>query len=151
MPKVTKKKSPRKRIEKDGKFYTARGVELTRACNTKTEAEFAASILSALRNATKFWLPKMMKLREGRREGKNEKGKSRFENTCEHCKKWFPMRDLEIDHIIPCGGISGEDWLNKVAPWITKAFVEIDKYQRLCHNCHLKKTTKERNNARTNI
>ena len=142
--KIIKKKKVRKVIEKDGKFYTPRGVELTRASHTKTEAEFSAYILSALRKATKFWKPKMDKLHEGRRPSQNINKRLKWENNCERCGGWFPESSIEVDHIVPCGGISGIDWLDKIKPWVIKAFVEVDGFQRLCLWCHLRKTSEEK-------
>jgi hypothetical protein len=136
-----KTKKIRKVTEKDGKFYTPRGVELTRAHHTKTEAEFWAFILSALRKATKYWKPKMVKLEEGRRPSQSSNKRLKWEFSCESCKGWFPQSEIEIDHIIPCGGING---LDKVCNWIIKAFVEIEGFQRLCTTCHAEKTRGER-------
>lgn len=132
-------------FKKDGHFYTKRGVELTRAYNTKTEAEFWSFILSALRAATKFWKPKMVKLLDGRRESQSSNKRLKWEFSCESCKGWFPQTEIQIDHIVPCGGINGID---KVVPWIIKAFVEIDGFQRLCLSCHTKKTNEEKQNAK---
>lgn len=116
-------------------------VERTRAHGTKTEAEFWSFILSALRRATKYWKPKMVKLEEGRRPSLSLNKKLKWEYSCEICEQWFPLKDIEIDHIVPCGGING---LDKVCGWIERAFVEIDGYQRLCCSCHLKKSLGER-------
>lgn len=135
------KKKKRTIIEKEGKFYTVRGVELTRASHTMTESEFWAKILSALRNATRFWKPAQDKLNEGRRNSMSSNKRLKYEYNCESCRKWFPQKEIQLDHIIPCGGINGID---KVAGWIEKAFVEIEGYQRLCVSCHNKKTLAER-------
>ena len=130
-----------KRTECEGKFYTVRGVELCRAAGTKTEAQFWAFILSALRNATKYWAPKMEKRNEGRRLNQSDNKRLKWENQCEHCLKWFPEKDIEVDHIVPCGGING---LDKVTGWIERAFVEKEGFQRLCKTCHQTKTNLER-------
>lgn len=143
MAKTKAPKKPRKVTIIDGKHYTPRGVELTRASHTKTEAQFSAFILAALRKATKFWLPKMEKLHEGRRPNQSDNKRLKWENNCEQCKQWFPESEIEIDHIIPCGGISGENWLDKVKPWIIRAFVEKEGFQRLCKSCHSKKSKGE--------
>ncbi len=140
--KAKKPRKIRKTVEKDGKLYTVRGVELCRAHSTKTEAEFWAFILSALRAATKFWKPKMIKLRAGRRPSQSANKRLRWENSCEHCLQWFPESEIEVDHIVPCGGINGID---KVVGWIKRAFVEVEGFQRLCKTCHKKKTLEERN------
>ncbi len=132
--------------EVDGRFYTVRGVELTRNHHTMTEAQFSAFILSILRRGTKFWKPKMQKLAEGRRPNQSDNKRLKWESNCEECLGWFPESQIEIDHTIPCGGISGPDWLDKIKGWVIKAYVEIEGYQRLCKTCHLKKTNTEKGN-----
>ena len=138
---LRKKKKQRTVIEKDGKFYSVRGVELTRASHTMTESAFWAHILSALRKATRFWKPAVDKLNEGKRPNMSSNKRLKYEYHCECCNKWFPQKEIELDHIIPCGGINGPD---KVAGWIERAFVEIEGFQRLCNTCHNKKTLLER-------
>lgn len=140
------KKNPHGRVEIEGKWYRVKkngkpGAQLARAANTMTEAEYWATILSALRRATKFWAPKMLKLMEGKRANKSSNKRLKWEFSCEVCKKWHPQSNIEIDHIIPCGGLNGID---KVVPWITRAFVEIEGFQRLCKSCHTKKTKEEK-------
>ena len=141
----TKDKKPKKAkrlpIEKDGKFYTVRGVELSRNDHTMTEAQFWAFILSALRKATKFWKPKLRKLHEGRRPSQSDNKRLKWENSCELCLSWVPESQIEIDHINPCLGINGID---KVCGWIERAFVEIEGFQRLCKDCHQLKTNSEK-------
>ncbi len=138
-------KKVRKYHEIDGKRYSIKHKKLLcRASQTLTEAEFSAKILSILRNGTKFWKPKMDKLIEGRRPNQSNNKRLKWENNCEQCKKWFPEKEIEVDHIIPCGGISGDDWLDKVKGWIIKAYIEIDGFQRLCKTCHNKKTIEEK-------
>lgn len=134
-------RKPRKTIEKEGKLYTIRGVELSRNHASMTEAQFWSYILSALRRATKYWKPKMAKLHEGRRPNESANKRLKWENNCEMCKQWFPESEIEIDHIIPCGGLNGAD---KLVNWVNKAFVEIEGFQRLCKTCHLGKSKEER-------
>ena len=76
------------RIEREGKYYTKRGVELTRASNTMTEAQFWAFILSALRKATKFWKPKMDCLNDGRRKYEGDNKRLKWEYLCDSCSKY---------------------------------------------------------------
>lgn len=135
------KKTPRKRIEKDGEWFSVRGIPLTRASGTKTEAEFWSFILSALRKATRFWKPAIDKKLEGRRPNQSSNKRLKWESSCECCKKWVPEKDIEIDHIIPCGGLNGPE---KLVGWVDHAFVEIEGFQRLCSTCHLKKTLEEK-------
>lgn len=141
------KKETRRLI--DGKWYritpTGRvGVELTHCCNTLTKAQMIARVLSALREATRYWLPKTKKLEEGRRK----RPSGEWENNCEKCNKWFRLNDLEADHIIPCGGMN---CFSKAQQWLERAFVEIEGYQRLCRTCHLKKGVSERKSSSDRI
>lgn len=126
----------------DGKWYRITptgkvGVELTHCSNTMTKPQLIARVLSAMRAATRFWLPKVEKLNEGRRKRKD----GVWENSCELCLQWFRMNDLEADHIIPCGGMN---CFSKAQVWLERAFVEIDGYQRICKTCHLAKTLAEK-------
>ncbi len=138
----TKKK--RKITEKDGKFYTPRGVELTRCSNTKTEAEFFSWIRSNCRKMTTRWKPRFDKLAEGKRKSESDNKRLKWEYSCEECEGWFPGSQIEIDHIVPCGGLNGWD---KILPWFKNALVEIDGYQRLCKTCHRIKTNEEQDNG----
>lgn len=132
----------RKIIEKNGKYYTVRGIELTHCSNTMTTAEFFSFILGGLRRLTKYWRPKLDKLHEGRRKYTGIDKRTKWEYQCEYCLNWFKQMHIEMDHIIPCGGCNSYD---KVVPWLKKAFIEKEGYQILCITCHTKKTNGERN------
>lgn len=135
-----------KRIEIDGKWYRLKangkpGVELSYCSNTKTKAEVMSLVLSALRRATKYWKPKLDKLNEGKRAYRGTNPRQKWEYQCEKCLRWFKKDDIEMDHILPCGGI---DDFSKVSDWCIRAFVEKDGYQRLCSKCHKIKTRRDR-------
>ncbi len=134
------KKPKRKITEKKGKFYTPRGIELTRNANTMTEAEYWSMVLSALRRTTRFWKPILSCLESGKRKSQSINKRLKFEYQCESCLNWFPKTSIQVDHIIPCGGINGYD---KVIPWLLKAHIETG-FQRLCKPCHKIKTKEEK-------
>jgi hypothetical protein len=113
------------------------GVELTHCSNTMTKAQMVGRVLSALRESTRYWLPKMDKLNEGTRK----RADGTFENKCEQCEDWFRLNDLEVDHIVPCGGMN---CFSKAQGWLEKAFVEKEGFQLLCKICHLQKTLREK-------
>ncbi len=139
---ATKRRKPKRKItEKDGKFYTPRGVEATRNAHTMTEANYFAMILSALRGTTRFWKPATQKLESCKRPSQSSNKRLKFEYLCESCLTWCPRKSIQIDHIIPCGGINGYD---KIVPWLKRAHVE-EGFQILCTTCHKKKTLEERN------
>ncbi len=131
----------RKVTEDNGRFFTPRGVELTRNAHTMTEAEYFSMILSALRGTTRFWKPCLLTLEAAKRKNEGSNKRLKYEYQCATCSGWFARKLVQIDHIVPCGGINGYD---KILPWILLAHVE-DGFQVLCKGCHKQKTGVERN------
>lgn len=134
-------KKKREIIERDGKFYTKRGTELTRASNSMSESEYFAFILSALRKATRFWLPKMQKLEEQKTKYTGTDKRIKWLYKCEICAKLVKRSEIEVDHITNCGGMNSYE---KLVPWCQKAFVEKEGFQVICKSCHKIKTAEER-------
>jgi hypothetical protein len=64
----------------------------------------------------------------------------KWEYQCAHCKKWFPEKEIEVDHIVEAGSLrNGDD----VKTFIERLFCERDGLQVLCKNtCHKEKTAK---------
>lgn len=113
-----------------------------RCSGTKTEQAVVAWVLSTLRKMSLRWKPRGDKLNGGRKKrplGKNSR--EVWANTCQHCKKWFKLSDLCMDHIEPIGGMRK---LEDAGRWLKQALVEVDGYQRLCKECHDIKTKLER-------
>ena len=141
------KKNTHGRVEIDGRWYRLRsngkpGVELTRACNTMTDAEFFSRILSFARRGTKFWPPAMACKLASKRPYKGSNKLQKWEYQCSLCKKWFKDKEIQIDHIIPLGGINSID---KIKDWYIRAYPEIEGYQMLCRAvCHKIKTALEK-------
>lgn len=63
----------------------------------------------------------------------------KFERQCNHCKKWFKTKDVQVDHIEPKGKYSRETFMT----WIDRLFCPVENYQVLCKPCHVKKSAKE--------
>jgi 5-methylcytosine-specific restriction endonuclease McrA len=113
-------------------------VPRTRASGTMTDAQFRGRIISALRNASKYWKP----IQDVRKASRLAKGTF----LCNICKqicltKIDGENNQLIDHvhpiIDPLEGFVGFD------RWIERCFVEVDGFQALCGDCHRKKTTVE--------
>lgn len=141
---IKKKTTKKKRVIKeiDGKFYSPRGVELTRNGNTLTEAQYFAKILSALRGTTRYWVPAMQALKEASRPSQSSNKRLKTEYQCKSCLNWYPRKSVQIDHVMPCGGINGYD---KIIPWLLKAHIEDSQgFQVLCRDCHKIKTKAEK-------
>lgn len=141
MARVFKKK--RIRTFKDGKWYSPKGIELTRNANTMTEAEYFSMILSALRQTTRFWKPTIAVLEKACRPSQSTNKRLKKEYQCNKCSHWFPKSNVQVDHIVPCGGINSYE---RVVPWLKLAHVE-QGFQVLCKPCHAVKTQEEREHA----
>ena len=94
---------------------------------------------SHLRRMSQRWKPIYGKLNEGKRpvtaEDKAKYGnRIRYVYDCEVCHNWFPKREIEIDHIIPCGSI--KDISTDVGPFVERLLCERDGLRRVCHECH---------------
>jgi hypothetical protein len=114
-------------------------VERTRNANTWTEAQYFSKIRSALRNAFRFWKPFSICLENASRPYKGTNKLQKKEYQCNHCKNWFPRKNVNIDHIEECGSLKTYD---DIVPFIKKLCVEdVSKLQVLCKNCHKQKTS----------
>jgi hypothetical protein len=122
--------------------------EKTRNGGKWTEARFRSFIISALRTATRKWGPRNECLKQARvRRGVYK---------CAMCEQEVPatkvitlkngkekkVKNIFADHIEPIVDpeVGFVDWNT----WIERAFVELDGFQALCHDCHKKKSDEER-------
>ena len=113
---------------------------------TMSEAEFKSFIISALRNASKFWKPITATKWNAR--------KSRGIYKCEKCgkewKEYSPapswkkrrVKEFAVDHKIP---VVWKEGFSSYDDWIRRAFIETGEGLRLlCKECHDYKTNLER-------
>lgn len=134
-------KKDRKVFERDGKFYTQKGIELTRCSNTMTESEFFSWILSNARKLTLRWKPRNDALNMARRPYSGPDKRTKWEYQCSQCVDWFPKKMVEADHITPCGGMKSYE---SISLWYKRALVEMLDFKVLCKTCHNSKTQRER-------
>ena len=109
-----------------------------------TLARFNSFIKSALRSASIRWPPKYQCLKNAATKKKvNAKtGRMAQHYECNSCKKEFPAKDVQVDHIIPIiDPVIGFTTWDDV---ISRMFCEIDNLQVLCKTCHDVKTTAEK-------
>lgn len=122
--------------------FSKRGVPLIRNHETMTEAQFWSMFRNALRKLTMHWKPGHMYLRSIRRDSQSENKRQKFEYPCEHCKQWFRVDEIELDHKAGCGSLNSWETL---AIWCERAFIEIDGgWSCLCCSCHQIKTNEDR-------
>lgn len=113
---------------------------LSRNSGTMTEYEYMLKIREALRRAFRYWKPMMEALNLARRPAVN-KGRLKWEYQCAHCHGWFSRKEVQIDHIIPCGSLIK---LEDLPLFITRLTPETaDAFQVLCKPHHKKKTKED--------
>lgn len=113
-------------------------VPKTRNAGTMTEAAFWSMIRSALRKRSMYWKPINNAKNEAKRPYKGDNPRLKWEYQCKKCKKWFPAKNIEIDHIKEVGSLkSGDD----LKGFVERLFAE-NGFQVLCKKCHNKKTHK---------
>lgn len=105
-----------------------------------TQAKYEATIKNALRKISMYWCTGDDYLKTIRRDKTEASGpgKHKYEYPCEHCDKWMKREDVELDHKVPVGSV--KDWNGL----IERMFCEINGWNSLCHECHVKKTNQEK-------
>ncbi len=115
----------------------------TRNHGTMTEAQFFSMIRTTLRNSSMYWKPIHACRQKARRAYKGENKRQKWEYQCNNCKEFFDMKQIEVDHINPCGSLKT---FADLPVFVESLFVEVDGYQVLCKKCHLSKSLNERKN-----
>ena len=113
-------------------------VERTRNGGKLTEAAYWGKVRSALRKAFAAWEPANQAMKNARRPYTGPNKRQKFEVQCAGCGEWFPMKEVQKDHIEPVGSLKSlEDlpaFLQRLTPEDPAAF------QMLCESCHQEKT-----------
>lgn len=104
-----------------------------------TEAKYFQFIRSALRKLSVRWPPRGEALKLGRRTVTGKR--HRFEHLCTICKKWFPQKEIDIDHIIPAGKLNSHDDLKG---FVSRLFCGVGGLRKLCRPCHKAHTKAEK-------
>jgi hypothetical protein len=108
-------------------------VPRTRASNEWTEAQFWAFLRSHLRAMSMFWPPAHEVLKKGRRPYKGPDKRRKWEYQCENCQQWFPEKQIERDHIVPCGSLKCYE---DIPGFVERLLCEVDGYRLLCKKCN---------------
>ena len=112
-----------------------------RNAGTMSESAFWGFIRSALRQKSRWWKPITQCKQNAKRPYKGVNKRQKFEYQCNKCKKWFPDKQINIDHITPAGELNKADDL---PGFVERLFVEQSGLQVLCVNCHDIKTKQEK-------
>lgn len=116
-------------------------VPRTRAGGEWTEAAFWGFLRSNLRLVSRKWPPRKNVLLAARRPSQSANKRLKWEHQCSECKGWFPAKEVEVDHLVPCGTMSS--W-NEFSEFAERLFCEADGLAVRCEKCHQKKTNEAR-------
>lgn len=114
-----------------------------------TAARFNSFVKSALRSASQRWPPRYKVLKKAAVGKKTniKTGRLAEHYLCNSCKKEFPLKEVNVDHITPVVPLSGFTTWDEV---IHNMFCEEDNLQILCKHCHTIKTNAEKRIAKEN-
>lgn len=113
----------------------------TRNAGTMSESAFWTFIRSALRQKSRWWKPITECKMKSRRVYKGSNKRQKFEYQCNTCKKWYPEKQINVDHIVGAGSLNCSADLSG---FIERLFCEQDNLQVLCYDCHNEKTQLEK-------
>lgn len=116
-------------------------VEKTRGGGRYTESEYFSFIRSGLRSKSNRWPVKYDVLAAAKRNYEGPNKRQKFEFQCNHCKQWFPQKQVSVDHIIPAGTLRR---FGDLARFVEILFCEKNNLQVLCIQCHKQKSQHER-------
>jgi hypothetical protein len=115
-------------------------VPRTRAGGEWTEAAFWQFIRSGLRKLSQRWPPMHKAVESRKRPNQSSNKKFKWEYQCDRCQQWFYLKQVERDHIIPCGSLTSFD---DIGPFVERMLCEIDGWGVLCVKCHRKRTNEK--------
>jgi hypothetical protein len=109
-------------------------VERTRNLGTETESEHMGKIRSTLRHMSRFWKPALEALNKVKRPYYGPNKRQKYEFECEGCRETFMRKDVQINHIVPCGTLTKYE---DVPLFLQRLFCEnVEGYNVLCTSCH---------------
>jgi hypothetical protein len=106
-------------------------VPRTRGGGTMTEAAYWSFLRSGLRSKSQRWPPRFKALNDARRFVKGKRHK--WEYLCAECHKWHKQKEVEVDHIVPCGTLKA---YSDLPGFVERLFCEGDGLRIVCKPCH---------------
>jgi len=85
------------------------------------------------------WPPRNEVLFRARKEVRGKRHK--YEYKCAKCKRWFPRKLVEVDHIKEVGTL--RDY-SDLPTFVQRLLPSVDGLQIVCKKCHQKKTNRAR-------
>lgn len=96
-------------------------------------------IKKPIERASIQWPPRRAALKKASRLSQLKDKRVKYERQCNHCKKWFKTKDVQVDHIVPKGKYDEDSF--KV--WLGRLLCPTTGFQVLCIPCHKRKSAGE--------
>ncbi len=116
-------------------------VPRTRCNRNWTEAAFWSWIRSGLRKMSQRWAPIRTAKLKHRRPSQSANKKLKWEYQCSGCSRWFPDKQVHVNHIEPCGKLHSWESMSQFAE---RLFCEEPGLNLLCEKCHANETETQR-------
>lgn len=81
-------------------------------------------------------------LKAARRAYSGPNKKQKWEFKCAACGEWHMQKDVQVDHVEPCGALNS---YSDLPEFVKRLLPEREKLAILCKPCHKEKTKQERN------
>jgi 5-methylcytosine-specific restriction endonuclease McrA len=111
-----------------------------------SNSKFWAFIRSGLRAKWSRYPVKYAVLDKAKMKAKNNP-RAKWEYACAVCKKHFIQKDIEVDHLIPCGSLRG---IEDLGGFVERLFCGEQHLQIVCKPCHKLITAEERKRNKEN-
>lgn len=108
-------------------------VPRTHAGGQWTKAGFWGWFRSGLRRMSLTWPPLRDIMRRDRRPYSGPDKRTKWEHRCELCGGWFPAKQIEVDHVEPCGQL--RDW-SDLERFAKTLFCEAENLRKTCEGCN---------------
>ena len=105
----------------------------TRAGGNWSEARFFQFIRSGLRQLSRRWPPRRQALINARRPYTGPNKRQKNEHQCAGCGNWFMEKEVQVDHIEPCGQLKSFD---DIGEFVRRLLCESSALRVLCLKCH---------------
>jgi len=87
-----------------------------------------------------YWKPIQECKLAARRKSQSDNKRLKWEYQCKICEEWLPEKQVQINHIEPCGTLRCYD---DIVPFIKRLTAE-NGFECLCKECHLKVTKEDK-------
>jgi hypothetical protein len=96
------------------------------------------TLRSVLRRAWSRWPARWECVKANSRPYVGRNKRRKIEVQCNICKHWWAQKEIQVDHVIPCGSLLTKE---DILPFFMTLF--FGEIQTVCLPCHSKKTKAE--------